>query len=99
MKDLDFISGNFFETEIPKEKAYLQKYFDTDLQKAFLRYFLVFGEASAFCEHTGFACTQATIFKMEAKYHKLLAAHKAAKLNMDFNAIWEIESGKYKLEK
>lgn len=95
--DLDFISGKFLETEISKDKAYLLKYFRTEVQIAFLRYALVFENVDAFSEHTGFACTPSYLYKMNVKYRSLVEAHRSAKKDMDLALLWEIESGKYKV--
>lgn len=100
MRDLAFLSGQFFDTEIPKDKAYLQKYFTSNLQKAFLRYVLVFEEdVSAFCEHTGYVCTPPFLYKLRCRYKELISVHKKAKESMDFDLLWLIESGKFESKK
>lgn len=97
MRDLAFISGQFTDTEIPKDKSFLKKYFKTGSQLAFLKYYLVFEEASAFADHTGYVCSKCTVAKYESRYHALISAYTSAKKNMDLEAVWRIESGKFKL--
>ena len=98
MKDLAFISGEFFDVEIPKDKQYLRKYFSTDVQLAFLRYYLVFQDITCFADHTGHACSESTVVRMKRRYHKIIAAHDIAKKNLDFEKVWEIESGNLKVK-
>lgn len=95
MRDLDFVSGKFFEYEIPKDKQYLLKYFATELQEAFLRYMFVFGEWSCFREHTGFRARLDFLKKLEFKFVKLQEVHKKATLEFDLDLKWKIESGNY----
>jgi hypothetical protein len=96
VRDVDFFAGNFFEQEIPKDKAFLKKYFKSESQRAFLKYYLVFGDYSCFTAHTGQAANHSYLFKQEVKLKHLLEVHKQAKSNMDFDLVWKIESGKYK---
>lgn len=95
--DLHFISGDYFEATLPKERAYLERYFATDVQRAFLRYMHVFGDWKLFIEHTGHFCSKRTLQLLHQKLQKLEAAHKAAKASMDFDALELIETGKYKI--
>lgn len=96
MRDQDFIAGRFFETEIPKDKQYLLKYFSTPQALAFLRYYLVFRDTSSFTAHTGVPATKKWLVRHEALLHKLTQAYKEAKAAFDFDLLWQIESGKYK---
>lgn len=93
--DLEFISGDFFEIAIPKEKAYLNRYFSTDIQQQFLRYMLVFKEWRFFCDHTGFACTRRNLQLLERRLKELEAAHANAKQEMNFDALERIEKGRF----
>ncbi len=82
MKDLDFISGNFLTLQIPKEKRYLLKYFRNDLQRSFLKYYLVFGEFTNFTNHTGYYCTERLLFRLKARYLKLITIYDKAKKSL-----------------
>lgn len=98
MRDLEFISGRFADLSIPKEQKFLLKYYKTDLQRAILKYYLVFGETSCFIEHTGYYTTKSYLYRQEQKLHVILAVHKEAKSSMNVEELWKIESGKYKVK-
>lgn len=95
-RNLQFISGNFLDTPIPKEKAYLKKYFSTEIQAAFLRYYLEFGDISCFVAHTGIWTTSSNLHRLEQRYLSIIQAHREAKSEMDIELIHKIESGKYR---
>lgn len=100
MRDLDFISGLFFEYEIPKDKHYLTRYFRGPLQLAFLRYYMVFGSHANFTDHTGVHCSRRLLYGFERRYKALIAAHEKAKKTLSeesMEALQLIESGKYRL--
>lgn len=100
MRDLDFVSGRFFEYEVPKDKAYLLKYFKNDLQRSFLKYYMVFGDWKNFRDHTGHACTDRVLWRFERRYKVLTAAHAEAKGRLDeagMAMVGRIESGKFVL--
>ena len=100
MRDLDFISGRFFEFEIPKDKRYLLKYFTGDLQVMFLRYYMVFGNSRNFTEHTGFKCDKSVLSRFEKRYRDLTKFYndsKSAFTEKGLENISLIESGKLKL--
>ena len=100
MVSLSFISGNFFDVEIPKEKRYLLKYFKTDIQVAFLRYYLVFGCVVNFVDHTGFYCSIRMLYKMQKKLRHLSDAHAKAKSELteeNMEILQLLESGKYRI--
>ena len=97
LRDLYFLGQSWEEFDVPKEKKYLLKYFDTPLQEAFLKYFFMFGEYSNFCDHTGIPCRDRwlnTLFERLQAYEQI---HKQAKSNMDMTLLAKIEAGKYKL--
>ena len=95
--DLKLISGEFFDLDLPKEKQYLFKYFPTEIQKQFLRYYYVFGEIDGFMDHTGWFCTKRWLRELTARYNKLVSVFDTAKQNADFTTIAEIQSGKFKI--
>jgi hypothetical protein len=101
-KDLDFISGKFFDQEIPKKQRYLLKYFKTDLQQAFLRYYLTCGKHSNFVDHTGFWCSERMLWQLRARYHRLVNTYEEAKKSLTeegMEMVHRIESGKFILTK
>lgn len=98
MRDLDFLAGRFFDFEVPKQKRYLLKYFVTDLQQAFLRYYLLFGEIGNFVDHTGHYCSKRLLFKLQARYRQIELAYEKAKLELTEESmaiINQIESGQF----
>jgi coproporphyrinogen III oxidase len=98
VKELKFIGGVFFDYVLPKEKNYLFRYFRTDIEKAFLRYYYCFGEYEFFCDHTGYRCQQRWLKLLLKRHDRLVAIHAKAKSNADFDLLSLLESGKYKLE-
>jgi hypothetical protein len=101
-RDLDLISGEFFEFEIPKEKKYLLKYFTSKLQVSFLRYYMIFGSYKNFINHTGFKCNESLLERFERRYRQLTAVYDKAKTSMTEEGLKTldlIESGKFNLTK
>jgi len=96
-RDLSFISREFETVELPKEKRYLLKYFDTVLQEAFLKYVFVFGDYENFVDHTGLPCRPQWLKSLYNKLKRLEALHKKARADMDMTTLAIIETGKYKL--
>jgi hypothetical protein len=92
---LDFLAGNFFDFELPREKLYLFKYFRSSMQKSFLRYYYCFdGEFAHFTDHTGIACQRRWLLLLRTKLNKILAAHAKAKEEMNLSMVKRIERGK-----
>lgn len=97
--DLQFISGEFFETDIPKEKKYLLKYFKTKIQIAYLKYYLIFGNSKNFIDHTGYHCSERYLYKQDSLINKLMDAYSEAKSVLDedhMSMVFEIEQGKWR---
>lgn len=93
--DLLFISGNFFDINIPKDKKYLKKYFRTSIEKQFLRYYIVFNTRQRFLEHTGCFVKKRWLQVLEKRFKDLTIEHQNAKLNFDLEKLELIESGKF----
>lgn len=96
-RDLLFLSQEYENFSIPKNKKYLLKYFSTGLQESFLKYILVFGDYENFVEHTGLVCQVRWMKKLKEKFDDLEAAHAQAKKDMDMTKLAEIERGKFKI--
>jgi hypothetical protein len=96
-KDLDFLSREFENFEVPKEKRFLLKYFKQEVQQAFLRYYLVFGSYNNFVDHTGFYCQERWLKVLHKKLVELERVHKLFKSNIDLESLLLVESGNYKL--
>jgi len=97
MKDVQFLSGEFFDLEIPREKRWLLNYYKTPVQLQFLRYYLVFGNVEYFKDHTGIDVNPKYIRRLEAKYHILIDMQESAKKRFDVERLWEIETGRKKI--
>lgn len=94
--ELDLIGGSFFDDCLPRGKRYLYKYFTTELQRQFIRYFYLFGDTIRFAEHTGWRCSRRMEKKLKAKYRCLEEALNTARSDFDFETVAEIESGHFK---
>jgi hypothetical protein len=100
-KDLIFVAGVFFDCDIPKEYRYLLKYFCSNLQVAFLRYILTFGEYRLFCQHTGYHCSYRMLKRLFRRYRVLTEAHEKVKGDLSEAAmkeLWLLESGQYSVD-
>lgn len=100
--DSYFISGIFFDYDIPKEKRYLLKYFKTDLQRAFLRYYLIFGNFKNFVDHTGHYCSERLLYKFQKRLRKLVKIYDESKLSLSEEGMERVrllETGKFRLTK
>lgn len=97
MRDLKLISGEFFDLTLPKEKLYLLKYFDTEVQLQFLYYYHIFRSTDRFIQHTGHLVSKRWLNDLKNKYEKLVETHDNAKSNLDLDILAEITSGKFKL--
>lgn len=96
MRDFLFLSGEFFEIDIPKDKLWLKRYFHTPVQFQFLQYYLTFNDTKYFKEYTGIDVEMKYIRRLESKYLKLLKMRDDAKSNFDIELLWKIESGNQK---
>lgn len=97
--DLMFVSGDFFERLVHREKEYLFKYFDTKLQRQFVRYFLLFRSPRNFTDHTGLRVQPLWLRKLRKKLSLLEIAHTTAKKAFDTETVALLEQGKYRAKK
>jgi hypothetical protein len=96
-RDAIFIS-DFIDNPIEKEKRWMLKYFKTKTKKMFLKYFLIFNNASRFKEHCGEICSKRDVKKIKKQFVVLLEKHDEAKKNFDIDLLEKIEKGKFKLK-
>ena len=94
--DLALISGDFAEYSLPKQKQYLLKYFDSEIQNQFIRYYVIFGSVKHFTDHTGIFCKKRWLKYLVSRFHEVEAELKRAKSELDFATVALIESGRYK---
>lgn len=97
MKEAKFLAGLFLEFEIPSDKLFLLKYFQTDLEVQFLRYYFCFQETEYFVDHTGFYCQKRWVKILEKRLNLLIGFYNHCKKNFDTKKLAEIEMGKIKL--
>jgi hypothetical protein len=95
-RDLAF-SCNFMENPLAKESRWMSKYFKTRTKRMFLKYFDTFGCATRFCQHSGETCTKRYVKKMKRQYISLKKKHECAKAEFDLEALFKIETGRYRL--
>lgn len=97
--ELIFLSGQFFDCDLPKEKQYLFRYFDTDLERQFLRYYHCFGQYDYFTDHTGMRCQVRWLRILKKRLDLLVRVHAQAKMEMELELLAQIETGKYCLNR
>jgi hypothetical protein len=96
MKEAEFLAGVFFEFELPYDKIFLFKYFMSDLEKQFLRYYFCFQEIEHFSNHTGFCCQTRWTRILEKRLKMLMQCHEYYKKNFELEKLAKIEMGKMK---
>ncbi len=94
--DLEFISGRFFDFELPRGQRYLLKYFRTDIQRQFVRYYCAFGNVKYFVEHTGRYCKKRWLQLLSVRLNLLEEVLKKARAEMNLETVALIESGRFK---
>lgn len=101
-RDLDFIANKYVSFEVPKEKSFLLRYFTTDLQIAFLKYYLLCGRHNNFTDHTGFYVSRSVRFEWAQIIDKFISVYEKAKRELSEESmllIDKIESGQFILTK
>ena len=98
-RDLLLLSREFETYQLPKDKKYLLKYFDSPVQESFLKYFFVFNDFVNFTDHTGISVQPKWLRNLHEKLQIIEKAHKEAKANMDMPGLLQIEKGKFKFNK
>lgn len=97
-EELNFISGEFLDYTIPKDKKYLLKYYTSKIQQQFLRYYLLFRTKDRYIEHTGLFVRIRWLQELESRLLEIEKIHKQAKEDFDIEKVAEIESGKFKFK-
>lgn len=104
MDDMYFIAGNFLYGDLPLGREYLQHYFDGEIERAFISYYLTFPNLyqegdflpfyHRFCEHTGCSCSTRWVRKLLARFALIEKELKEAEQKFDLSRVGEIKSGK-----
>jgi hypothetical protein len=97
--NLAFLSLGSEPVSIPKEHAFLKKYFKTKIQRQFLNYYYVIRDKTCFQEHTGIRCNISFVHKMAAKFDWIMSEFTKAKRTLDFQKIGLIQRRRLKLLK
>jgi hypothetical protein len=95
--DLAFISGDFFDCDIPKNMRYMIPYFDTEMQFQFLRYYLTFNSSIHFVNHTGYYVSKRWRKILRRRFIRIQEAWEEAQalaLEGDFDMLEKIKKGK-----
>ncbi|MHA1948707.1 MAG: hypothetical protein ACW99G_03075 [Candidatus Thorarchaeota archaeon] len=95
--DLAFISGDFFDRDIPKDRKYMLPYFDTEVQFQFLRYYLTFNSSIHFVNHTGYYISRRWRKRLRKRFLRVenaWAEANALALEGDFDMLTKITDGK-----
>ena len=97
-RDLIFLSRQFEDFELPKDKLFLLKYCETLAQEAFLKYIFAFNDDfKNFVNHTGIVMQRRWMRMLFNKIKKLEKLHADARSSFDLALLSQIESGKYKI--
>jgi hypothetical protein len=93
---MKFVS-NFLDEPVPSESFWMTRYFRGPMGYEFLRYFLFFRTEVHFPDHVGRPCSKRWSKRMKSRLLRLESSHAAAKRDMDFELLAEIEMGDFKL--
>lgn len=91
--DQELVAGDFLNRDLPKDQRYLEKYFRTDIQRQFLKYYLTFHSAKRFAEHTGRPIDPEWARRLVIKLDQITEAHQNARQQGDFEVLSDIEAG------
>src|SRR4051812_33056716 len=101
--DMEFIAGNFLYGDVPPGKEYLRHHFQTEMEAAFLSYYLIFYKLRSkkniqnfyrnFCDHTGICCSVRWVEKLLIRVDKIETALEEASKNFDPTRVGDIKSG------
>ena len=70
--ELDFVAGTFFDFDVPVHQRWLLKYYTTDIERQFLKYYLVVRDHKRFAQHSGCPCRKEWAFGMKQRLLKLI---------------------------
>jgi len=97
MKEAEFLAGAFFDCQLPSDKMFLFKYFKSDLEKQFLKYYFCFQEIDCFSAHTGLVCQTRWARILEKRFKLLNFCHNFFKKNFELDKLARMETGEMKL--
>lgn len=103
--DLALIGGKFTENNLPPERQFLIKYFQSPVTKCFLFYFFAFNKlldvsvenmSRNFVDHTGNYISKQRLRFLVAKTRILIEAIEQAERDLDLPLVDKIKSGKFR---
>lgn len=83
---------------VQPEFSWMTHYFRKGICQDFLKYFSLFRSTVHFSEHVGRPCSVRWAKRMRSRFIRLEKARIEAKEEMDFEALADIETGKFKLD-
>ena len=95
---MTLIGGRFLDEPIPKEKQYLYRYFTTDVQRLYVRYFFDFNCYLHFVEHTGIYRSRRWLKRMKHRLQAIESAYEQAREDGNFELLTEILTGSWRPE-
>ena len=96
--ELEFISGRIFDLDdIPKSKRYLYKYFRSDTQRQFVKYYLTYGYHTYFVARTGVRFGKRYRKYLAKKLRTLEATREKSLADFDLETFILLETGKFKV--
>lgn len=90
----DLIAARFNE-ELPPNQRWYYRYFQTPVERQFVRYFLLFQNTVMFTDHTGHDASRRWLRTLKERFRKLESVYKQARANLDTEMVAKIETGKY----
>jgi hypothetical protein len=95
-EEAKFLAGEFFDLPLPREKAFIFRYFRSPLERQFVRYYICFGQIDNFIHHTGFFCQRRWLRILRNRYEKLVKLHEKYKTEGNLEKLNQLEKGKLK---
>lgn len=83
---------------VQPEFSWMTHYFGKGICRDFLKYFSIFRSTVHFSEHVGRPCSVRWAKRMQSRFVRLERARLEARESMDFEALADIETGKFKLD-
>ena len=91
-----FITGEILDIEhIPKNRWFLFKYFRSEKQRQFVKYYLTYNTFRYMKDRTGYCFDFRWLVKLRKKLMILVEAYDKARQEADLDTLAIIESGKY----
>ena len=104
-EDLRLIGGEFITADLPHDKAWLARYFRSELLYRFVVYYVTFRNLTKrvslryycqlFIDHTGWHCSIQLLCRTAARIKKLEAAVAKAEQDRDLATLTELKLGSY----